>query len=253
MLIKELADTAGTTVRTVRYYHQEELLPIPRGTPRDYSFDHLVRLIRVRNLVASGLSISQVKKLIGSAQVDAQAELAATKRSIDEQIGALLEQKERLQRLEERHNQAPTAIPLPQRITNFYGLLLEREDDPAMRKVIKREQRMVEVLSHLGFLDSLDYLWSEDPSEEYLDLALRMFRSFRSITELSYEDAEREIDQMMDEHIRLSGFTPEQMPRVFEQFFGTPGGVKLIYLAYPHPNHKLYIRRFLERYVLEQP
>jgi DNA-binding transcriptional MerR regulator len=36
--VKELADLAGTTVRTVRYHHQIGLLPVPvvRDGSRDY-------------------------------------------------------------------------------------------------------------------------------------------------------------------------------------------------------------------------
>ncbi|MFV8382157.1 MerR family transcriptional regulator [Corynebacterium hindlerae] len=252
MRIKELADTAGTTVRTVRYYHEAGLLPTPSGTPRDYTFEHLVRLIRIRNLVSSGLSLEQVKKLIGRGRVDPTEELRQTKQSIDERISQLLEQRRRIEALEQRQNQNPTAIPLPKRVTNFYRSLLERESDPTMRRVIKREQRMVEVLSHLGLLDSLDHLWDDNPSEEYLDVARRMFHSFYHITELTPDQAEEEIDQLLDEHLRKSGFDRKDVPKILEKFLSMPRALDLIYLAYPHPNHKMYVNKFISTY-LQRP
>ncbi|MEJ6014072.1 MerR family transcriptional regulator [Corynebacterium sp. H127] len=250
MRIKELATTVGTTVRTVRHYHQVGLLPIPRGTPREYTFEHLVRLTRIRHLDDSGLSLAQVRKLIEPTSVNIHEELAATKTAIDEQIAVLQQQRQRIDELLERSNAvAPSAIPLPQRVTNFYVKLLAREESPELRKVIHREQRMVEVLSHLGFLDSLEYLWLEQPSDEYIEVALRMFRSFHSISSMSPEEAEQEIDAMMAEHIRESGFKPQDMPEIFERFFAVPGAFQLLTLAYPHPNQKLYISKFIDTYL----
>lgn len=252
MKIKELAEAADTTVRTVRFYHQEGLLPVPPGRPRDYAFDHLVRLTRIRHLVSSGLSLDQVRSLLSKDSVDISHELAATKQAIDQRIEELLEQRRRIEELENRHNQAPTAIPLPRRVTNFYTLLLERESDPVVRKTIQREQRIVEVLAHFGILDGLEHLWQKEPSEEYLQTALAVFHSFHSITELTPEEAEREIDDIMDHYIRVSGYTPEDVPYIFNRFFSNPYGLQLIYLAYPHPNHKLFVKKFLTRYLTEQ-
>lgn len=253
MRIKDLAETAGTTVRTVRYYHQEGLLPVPRGRPRDYSFEHLVRLTRIRHLASSGLPLDKIKSLINPGAVDVHSELAATLESIDEQIAQLLEQRERIVELQHRpFDQAPTAIPLPTRVNTLYERLLERTDDPALRKAIKREQQVIEVLAHTGLLDQFEAIWPTNPSDDYLDVALRMFQSFDNIVDLSPEEAEAHIDALIDEHVAASGFDPQEIPDLLQRFLARPQALRLITLAYPHPNQKLYVRKFLTRY-LEGP
>ena len=49
MRVKEMADLAGTTTRTVRYYHRVGLLPVPPVVAghRDYGIEHLARLLSV--------------------------------------------------------------------------------------------------------------------------------------------------------------------------------------------------------------
>lgn len=250
MLIKELADATDTTVRTVRYYHQEGLLPVPRGRPRNYSFEHLVRLTRIRHLVDSGVPLAKVKLLIGSERVDIQAELEATKDAIDAHIAKLLEQRERITQLQQRpDNQAPSAIPLPQRVNTLYRLLLERADSERLRRTIKREQQVVEVLAHLGILDQFEALWPVDPSEDYLDVALRMFESFEHIDELSPQEAEAQMDGLIKEHVAASGFDPADIPSLLEKFLARPQALQLITWAYPHPNQKMFVRKFLTRYL----
>lgn len=250
MLIKELADAADTTVRTVRYYHQEGLLPVPRGRPRDYSFAHLVRLTRVRHLVDSGVPLAKVKLLIGSKPVDIQAELEATKEAIDTHIAKLLEQRERITQLQHRpDNLAPSAVPLPQRVNTLYHQLLERTDSETLRRTIKREQQVVEVLSHLGILDQFEALWPVDPSEDYLNVALRVFSSFEHIAELSPAEAEAQMDALIQEHVAVSDFDPVDIPPVLERFLARPQALRVLDWAYPHPNQKLFIRKFLTRYL----
>lgn len=253
MLIKELAEAADTTVRTVRYYHQEGLLPVPRGRPRNYTFEHLVRLTRIRHLVDSGVPLSKVKLLIGTERVNIQAELEATKEAIDAQIAKLLEQRERITQLQQRpHTQARSAIPLPQRVNQMYLRLLERADSESLRRSIKRELQVVEVLAHLGILDQFESLWPSAPSDDYLDVALRMFESFDHIAELTPEDAEAQMDALIKEHVAASGFDHAEIPRLLEKFLARPQALQLITWAYPHPNQKLFVRKFLTRY-LEGP
>ncbi|CAN5568832.1 hypothetical protein BH23CHL4_BH23CHL4_21970 [soil metagenome] len=60
---RELAERAGTTVRTVHYYVSEGILPPPEGTTRNalYSADHLARLRIVAALRAEGLSLAAIR------------------------------------------------------------------------------------------------------------------------------------------------------------------------------------------------
>jgi len=66
MRVKELADLAETTVRTVRYYHHVGLLPVPpaRAGVRDYDLFHLARLLRVRWLAESGLPLVAIREVL---------------------------------------------------------------------------------------------------------------------------------------------------------------------------------------------
>lgn len=71
--LEELAEKAGTSPRTVRYYVQRGLLPAPefRGKDTAYAHEHLVRLRAIRRLQAWFLPLDAI-----------QAELA--QRSMDE-------------------------------------------------------------------------------------------------------------------------------------------------------------------------
>jgi DNA-binding transcriptional MerR regulator len=64
--IDELAQEAGLTVDTVRYYSREGLLPPPEkaGRHRLYSADHLDRLTRIRELQERRFSLAAIKALI---------------------------------------------------------------------------------------------------------------------------------------------------------------------------------------------
>lgn len=62
-----MAELAGTTLRTVRHYHDIGLLPLPeRGTSRykQYEVRHLVRLLRIRRYVDLGFSLPQVAAIL---------------------------------------------------------------------------------------------------------------------------------------------------------------------------------------------
>jgi len=60
--IGELAELAGVTRRTVRYYVQRKLLPAPLGRGRGghYDGDHLQRLLRIRTLQEQGRSLDEI-------------------------------------------------------------------------------------------------------------------------------------------------------------------------------------------------
>lgn len=60
--IDELADRAGVSRRTVRYYVQRGLLPAPTGVGRGkhYTEAHLARLVRVRELQEQGVALADI-------------------------------------------------------------------------------------------------------------------------------------------------------------------------------------------------
>lgn len=67
MRIGELAQAAGTTVETIRYYEKEGLLPEPdRGENnyRSYGAPHLERLRLVRNCRALDMSHEEIRAIL---------------------------------------------------------------------------------------------------------------------------------------------------------------------------------------------
>lgn len=60
--IDELADRAGVSRRTVRYYVQRGLLPAPTGVGRGkhYTEGHLARLVRIRELQEEGVALADI-------------------------------------------------------------------------------------------------------------------------------------------------------------------------------------------------
>jgi DNA-binding transcriptional MerR regulator len=84
---REIAELAGTTLRTVRHYHDVGLLPEPERHPngyKQYRVAHLVRILRITRLTGLGFSLSRIAALSsdeshpGDALRALDAELAAT-------------------------------------------------------------------------------------------------------------------------------------------------------------------------------
>lgn len=76
--VDELAELAGVSRRTVRYYVQRGLLPAPLGVGRGkhYSEQHLATLVHIRDQQAAGVSLDDISLRATGAQgsPDAAAE-----------------------------------------------------------------------------------------------------------------------------------------------------------------------------------
>jgi len=66
--VGELAAAAGVGVDTVRFYQARGLIPAPtrRGRFAIYSSSHLERIRRIRDLLESGFSLAQIRRLLDS-------------------------------------------------------------------------------------------------------------------------------------------------------------------------------------------
>ncbi|HEV8114699.1 MAG TPA: helix-turn-helix domain-containing protein [Acidimicrobiales bacterium] len=73
--VDELAERAGVSVDTIRYYQGRGLLPAPvrRGRIAHYGQEHLDRLERIRSLQAQGLSLAAIGRLL-SGELDSRDE-----------------------------------------------------------------------------------------------------------------------------------------------------------------------------------
>jgi DNA-binding transcriptional MerR regulator len=68
--IGELADAAGITRRTVRFYVQQNLLPAPNGVGRGDHYDdsHLAALRKIAQLQDASHSLAAIRQLLASNQ-----------------------------------------------------------------------------------------------------------------------------------------------------------------------------------------
>jgi DNA-binding transcriptional MerR regulator len=67
MRIGELAEAAGTTAKTLRFYEEQGLLPPAVRTPsgyRDYAPDAIARIDFVHRGQAAGLSLAQIRQIL---------------------------------------------------------------------------------------------------------------------------------------------------------------------------------------------
>jgi DNA-binding transcriptional MerR regulator len=62
--VEDLAERAGVSRRTVRYYVQRGLLPAPRGFGRGkhYTEGHLATLVRIRELQEAGVALTDIAR-----------------------------------------------------------------------------------------------------------------------------------------------------------------------------------------------
>lgn len=66
--IDELARAAGTTVRSVRVYHERGVLPPPqvKGRTGYYGAEHLTRVQTISRLLDRGIKLNGIKELLGA-------------------------------------------------------------------------------------------------------------------------------------------------------------------------------------------
>ncbi|MFJ5222858.1 MerR family transcriptional regulator [Streptomyces sp. NPDC088400] len=94
LTIGELASYAGVTVRAVRHYHAEGLLPEPERDHsgyRRYDAGAVVELIKIRTLAEAGVPLARVRKLL---QAD-EEEFAAAVADIDKRLRAEIRERQR--------------------------------------------------------------------------------------------------------------------------------------------------------------
>ncbi|WP_394361020.1 MerR family transcriptional regulator [Amycolatopsis sp. SB7-3] len=93
---RELADLAGTTLKTVRYYHRIGLLDEPeRGANgyKRYRVMHLIRLLRIRRLVDLGVPLSDIE-----AMEESEGNAERTLRALDAELKASIERQQRMRK-----------------------------------------------------------------------------------------------------------------------------------------------------------
>lgn len=111
MLIGRLADAAGVTTKTLRFYEDEGLLPAPvrtRSGYRDYPGEAIERVRFIRNAQGSGLTLAQIRQILairdgGDPPCSHLAQLVAQRlEDIDQRLAELEHTRTELRALEQR-------------------------------------------------------------------------------------------------------------------------------------------------------
>lgn len=207
MRVKELADLTDITVRTIRYYHQIGLVPVPdqRGNVRDYGMAHLARLLRVRWLVASGVPLSAVRSMLEE-QADDPDELAAIRTDLtsalsglDERLEQLRSRREQLVRLLRTTADGGPVSPMPRPVHRMYERLIARAADEEIAAMITAERQVIEFACYSGELSPMIIELAEHLTERQLDLILPLFAEFRDLDRAMPTLPPEQIDHRVDE------------------------------------------------------
>ena len=99
-----LARIAGTTVKTIRYYHQVGVLPEPERASngyKKYQVEHLVTLLRILRLKDLGFAVQDMDRVLEN-----DDDAWAAQRALDVQL------RERIEKWTAVHRTVPSSISL---------------------------------------------------------------------------------------------------------------------------------------------
>lgn len=108
---RQIADLAGTTLKSVRHYHDVGLLDEPERASngyKQYGVTHLVRLTQIKRLSELGFSLADI-----AAQGDGREHPEQALRTLDAELGATIErlQRARVEIAMLLHDSLPTDLP----------------------------------------------------------------------------------------------------------------------------------------------
>ena len=152
---REIADLAGTSLRSVRHYHQVGLLPEPERLSngyKQYGVTHLIRLLRIKRLVDLGFSLAQIAELGDRDEYPEEA-----LRALDADLVAQIErlQKVRAEVADILAQRLPTDLPAEfavvattplsepdRRLTSVMGRLLPEDERTSYAELLTEDARM---------------------------------------------------------------------------------------------------------------
>lgn len=192
MRVGELAELAGVTVRTIRYYHQAGVLAEPpRRTNgyRVYTVDHLVALLRIRQLAESGLSLARAGAVVADSDAaSGEDALDEVDRALEARIAVLTEQRRKLaearsgrhvglSRLAAALAVKPTDAPLAILLAHLY------RDDPQAEQLADTLLSPALRSELVSLQDRFDDIDEDTPESDLDDLGEAVRRIITSISE----------------------------------------------------------------------
>lgn len=262
MRVKDLADLADTTVRTIRYYHQLGLLALPDAgtTWRSYGFTHLTRLMRIRWLVESGVPLADVPHMLRPpATADERGQiiedLEAILASIDEKAALIAAQRSRVVTLRERVTTQGRLSPMPVPIFRLYEQLLDRPLSPGVAEAMTRERDLVELACYRTTIPEELIALVDAVGPDHLDEICWLWEEAQRINTLADIQLTGDLSGRIDDVVRRTVALATRVDPVATQRLlaraaelDRPAVRAAVDLAYPFPAHRAH-RQFLLAFV----
>lgn len=286
MRVSDAAKIAGCSVRTVRYYHNLGLLPVPtkqRGPWRDYEFADVARLIQIRSMAQAGMRLDDIRLELSAAEtavmaavptpaaastqlVDAPTATPATGttaptdpadcdceiydqtlRSLDQQIAKLQQQRARL--LEMKQQAMMKSPPLSKTVHDLYmeaEEILKSEQEFEALGFIQRKHKLAILFSELGFFKT-----SFDNRAQQVDPQL-MAEISKRLVRLQQDDWTMvDVENLVEYAVAMDKSVPPLTGMAYQltrRFLSSQTAEMLCVAAYPEPGMKAFIRLGFARF-----
>ena len=186
---REIAELAGTSLRSVRHYHDVGLLPEPERRSngyKQYGVAHLIRLLRIKRLVDLGFSLPQIAEL-GDGDEHPEQALRALDADLRAQIERLQQVRTEVAEILEQGlatdlpaefaavNTAELSEP-DRRMTSVMGRLLGEAERETYARLLRVDERSPSD-------DDFDALPADADDGTRQDLAARMATDLHALRE----------------------------------------------------------------------
>jgi hypothetical protein len=284
MRVSDAAKIAGCSVRTVRYYHNLGLLPVPtkqRGPWRDYEFADVARLIQIRSMAQAGMRLDDIRLELSAAETAVMAAVPApaaastqlvdaptaapavadptdpadcdceiydqTLRSLDQQIAKLQQQRARL--LEMKQQAMMKSPPLSKTVHDLYmeaEEILKSEQEFEALGFIQRKHKLAILFSELGFFKT-----SFDNRAQQVDPQL-MAEISKRLVRLQRDDWTMvDVENLVEYAVAMDKSVPPLTGMAYQltrRFLSSQTAEMLCVAAYPEPGMKAFIRLGFARF-----
>ena len=286
MRVSDAAKIAGCSVRTVRYYHNLGLLPVPtkqRGPWRDYEFADVARLIQIRSMAQAGMRLDDIRLELSAAETAVMAAVPTpaaastqlvdapttaptagtaaptdpadcdceiydqTLRSLDRQIAKLQQQRARL--LEMKQQAMMKSPPLSKTVHDLYmeaEEILKSEQEFEALGFIQRKHKLAILFSELGFFKT-----SFDHRAQQVDPRL-MAEISKRLVRLQRDDwTMADVENLVEYAVAMDKSVPPLTGMAYQltrRFLSSQTAEMLCVAAYPEPGMKAFIRLGFARF-----